>query len=526
MPHLIDPPPATPSPRHPIAWWPAAVLLGFVSVTLALTLLDSSRSFQQRNLTFLAITIGYTPLFLIWWGILSDAPRSWRLGGVLSAFTLVALIAASFRVTGVSGDLRPILESRWKSTPSIAPITTPTQGPGNNTNAAPKPAPNSSFTHFLGNQRDVAVHGIRLDPDWINRPPSILWQQTVGPAWSGFTIANGLAFTQEQDGDQEVVAALSLETGQRVWQQKHPGRYATTIAGEGPRSSPTLDQQRVFTLGAAGTLSAFNQSDGTLLWRVSLTELAGSRVPEWGFASAPLVVSNRVIVVAAGAKPVWAFDVATGKPVWSSDENGSNYGSVSLVELSGQSQLVHFGSRSVVALDPTDGRLLWKHPFGTGMPLVANPIVISSNRLAISAGYGVGAELIEATPNPDSGWDVRQIWSSRRLKAKFANPIRIADALYGLDDGMLAAIRLDTGEPLWKEGRWGHGQGLRVGDSYLLMAESGELLLLQPTPDGPNLRARFPVFTDKTWNPIALAGDLLLVRNDRLAACLRLPLVP
>ncbi len=522
MPHVTDPPTATPADRRPIAWWPAAVLLGFITLTLTLTLLDSSRSFQQRNLTFLATLVGYTPLVLIWWGILSDAPRSWRLGGVLSTLTLVALVASSFRVTGVSGDLRPILEPRWKSTPTPVSIAIPTQTPS----IATDPSPQATFSHFLGNQRDVAVHDIRLDTHWDSRPPTVLWRQPVGPAWSGFTIANGLAFTQEQDGDQEVVVALSLKTGQRVWQQRHPGRYATTIAGEGPRSSPTLAQDRVFTLGAAGTLSAFNQSDGTPLWRVSLTGLAGSRVPEWGFASAPLVISNRVIVVAGGTHAIWAFDVATGKPAWSSGDAGSNYGSVSLVELSGHSQLVYFGSRSVVALDPTDGRPLWKHPFGTGMPLVANPIVVSSNRLVVSAGYGVGAEMIETTLNTDSNWDVRPIWSSRRLKAKFANPIRIANALYGLDDGMLAGIRLDTGEPLWKEGRWGHGQGLRVGDSYLLMAESGELLLLQPSPEGPNLRSRFPVFTDKTWNPIALAGDLLLVRNDRLAACLRLPLLP
>jgi outer membrane protein assembly factor BamB len=522
VPPPINPSTNAPPIRRPVTWWPAAVLLGFVSLTLAITLLDPSRSFQQRNLTFLAITIGYTPLFLIWWGILSDAPRSWRIGGVFSAFTLVTLVAASFRVSGVSGDLRPIFEPRWKSTPFTTPISSPAQTQTGITNGPNHPA----FTHFLGNQRDVAVHGIRLDPDWINRPPAILWRQPVGPAWSGFTIANGLAFTQEQDGDHEVVAAFSIETGQRVWQQKHPGRYATTIAGEGPRSSPTLDQDRVFSLGAAGTLAAFNQSDGTLLWRVSLTELAGSRVPEWGFAAAPLVVGNLVIVVAGGSNPVWAFDITTGKPVWASSDHGSNYGSVSLVELSGHPQLVYFGSRAVVALNPTHGLPLWKHPFGTGMPLVANPILVSSNQLVISAGYGVGAELIEAKPNPTPAWDVRSIWASRRLKAKFANPVRFENILCGLDDGMLAAIRLDTGEPLWKEGRWGHGQGLRVGNSYLLMAESGELLLLQPSPDAPNLRARFTVFTDKTWNPIALAGDLLLVRNDRSAACLRLPLLP
>jgi outer membrane protein assembly factor BamB len=87
-------------------------------------------------------------------------------------------------------------------------------------------------------------------------------------------------------------------------------------------------------------------------------------------------------------------------------------------------------------------------------------------------------------------------------------------------------VNLADGAQRWKEGRYGHGQGLRVGDRYLLMAESGELVLLNPTPEAPNELARFRVFSSKTWNPPALAGDLLLVRNDQEAVCLRLKIAP
>ena len=98
--------------------------------------------------------------------------------------------------------------------------------------------------------------------------------------------------------------------------------------------------------------------------------------------------------------------------------------------------------------------------------------------------------------------------------------------LYGLDDGILACVNLADGAQRWKEGRYGHGQGLLVGDDYLLMSESGELVLLRLTPESPNELARFRVFNSKTWNPIALSGDLLLVRNDQEAVCLRLKCVP
>jgi len=124
----------------------------------------------------------------------------------------------------------------------------------------------------------------------------------------------------------------------------------------------------------------------------------------------------------------------------------------------------------------------------------------------------------------DSKLTARLVWKSIRMKAKFAHLFARADSLYGLDDGIFACVDLQDGSLRWKEGRYGHGQGLLVGDLYLLMAESGELVLLRPTPDAPNELARFRVFSAKTWNPLAFSGDRLLVRNDQEAACLRLKL--
>ena len=110
------------------------------------------------------------------------------------------------------------------------------------------------------------------------------------------------------------------------------------------------------------------------------------------------------------------------------------------------------------------------------------------------------------------------------MKAKFAHMFIRDGCVFGLDDGMFACVDLKDGAQKWKEGRYGHGQGLLVGDLYLLMGESGELVVLRPTHDAPYELARFRVFNSKTWNPIALSGNLLLVRNDREAVCLRLAL--
>ena len=118
----------------------------------------------------------------------------------------------------------------------------------------------------------------------------------------------------------------------------------------------------------------------------------------------------------------------------------------------------------------------------------------------------------------------RSVWKTKKMKAKFSNPVARDGFLYGLDDGIFACVDLQDGSQRWKEGRYGHGQGLLIGELYLLMSEQGELVLLHPTPEAPNELTRFRVFDRKTWNTIALTGDLLLARNDKEAACLRLKL--
>ena len=209
-------------------------------------------------------------------------------------------------------------------------------------------------------------------------------------------------------------------------------------------------------------------------------------------------------------------------PPWTAGSFSSSYASPSLGTLAGTPQILAFNDGSVSGHDPVTGEALWERPWGNGNVVCASPVVVGSNRVLFSSGYGVGAELLEITREDSGRFRVAPVWKSMRMKAKFAHMFVRDGFLYGLDDGIFACVDLRDGSQRWKEGRYGHGQGLLVGKNYLLMSESGELVLLLPTPDAPNELARFRVFNSKTWNPIALSGDLLLVRNDVEAVCLKL----
>ncbi len=434
---------------------------------------------------------------------------------------LVGLGAATLRIRGVSGDLLPILEPRWAQ--SALPSS---ESPTNWQEAATSPtaSPHPDFPQFLGPNRTATLTGVALDSDWKSRPPTVLWRQPIGAGWSGFAAVGDRALTQEQRGDQESVTCYELRSGRLLWMHGDAAHYTTTIAGVGPRCTPTVISNRVFTVGATGILNCLDLASGQLIWQRNLADDAGAKMPEWGFAGSPLCLDGLVIVSAGGQpdRSLLAYRAESGELAWAAGSAPVNYSSLFVTELAGVRQILAFNGRRITAHDAVAGTVLWEYPWGIGQPHVAVPVVAGANRVVFSSGYGVGAELLEIRRQTDGALTATRVWQSRRMKAKFANLVARDGFLYGLDDGILACLDLADGSQRWKEGRYGHGQGLLVGEHFLLMAEKGELVLLRPTPEAPNELHRFHVFNSKTWNPIALAGEYLLVRNDLEAACLRI----
>lgn len=476
-------------------------------------------AFQKRNLTTAQIVIIAGILLVVWWTFLSRAPNRLRLSITFGLVGLALVCAALFRLRGMSGDMLPIVEFRWARQPTFQKAS------GSATNATTtETLSRPTFPQYLGPNRDGVLTGPKPDTNWTAQVPEILWRQKVGAGWSGFVIVGDLAITQEQRGDEECVVAYELLAGKPVWQHADKSRYNTVIAGEGPRATPTVVSNRIFTCGGAGLLNCLDLATGRRLWSSDLIAESGGKVPQWGYTCSPLVVENLIIVHGGEevSQSLLAFDVESGKRAWSGGMNGPSYSAPRFATLAGVPQILSFNDGSVSAHNPTTGATLWEKPWGNGNVVCASPVVVSANRVLFSSGYGVGSELLEISQVTSNRLAARLVWKSIRMKSKFAHLYARDGNLYGLDDGIFACVNLADGSQRWKEGRYGHGQGLLVDDLYLLMAESGELVLLCPTPEAPNELARFRVFNSKTWNPIALSGDLLLVRNDQEAACLRL----
>lgn len=477
---------------------------------------------QDKLLRTAVLLMAAYALFLVWVVFISRWKPRARWGVFI--FTIVAIVFCRFglRIGGVTGDMLPIVEWRWKEKPqaalaSVVPTTSEAPLTSHSTS--------NSFPQFLGPNRNGILSGPTLAHDWKQSPPKELWRRAVGSAWSGFVVQGEYAITQEQRGPEELVVCYDVLTGNPRWSHADQSRYATTIAGEGPRATPAISDNRVYSMGGAGMFNCLELATGKIIWQTNTIAAHRAKVPEWGVACSPLVTERAVFVTVGGRNSsMVAFDKETGAVLWTSGHDDVHWSSPVRVSLDGVPQILIF-SENVSSYDERTGKLLWHYPWRNSYPHVSVPLLLSSNRVLVSQGYGTGAELLQIS-RESNRWKAERLWKSIRMKSKFGTLIHRDGSVYALDDGALACIDVNTGELKWKGDRYGHGQMLLVGDLLLLMAENGDVVLLEPNPDEQRELARHKVFAAKTWNPPALAGDVLLVRNDREAACLRLPLAP
>jgi len=516
-------PPRT-AARPAICWWPAAVILLAAFGVLLWIWGFYGRQRQDRNLATEITLVLTVALLLLWCLLLSRMRWRWRFAWLGGVAVLIGLTMALFRMQGVTGDLVPVLRWRWGHSAWSAPDAS--RPPGSTPTPDPATGLTNDYPQFLGPNRNGMVASPRLARDWKTQPPQRLWAQPVGTGWSGFAVAGHLAITLEQRGENETINAYDLLSGSPIWSYPYPAHFQSTLAGEGPRATPTIAGNRVYALGSSGLLNCLALDTGKLLWSKDILRDSQAELEVWGMSSSPLLVNDQVVVSAGGKnhRSLVAYRAADGEFAWGGGTDGAGYSSPLLADLAGVRQILIFNSGGVLAHDPSSGEVLWKYHWPGGHPHVSTPVVLPGDRLLVSSGYGVGSELLRVQKGTDGKWSASRIWKSNRLKAKFTNLVYRGDFIYGLDDGIMACLDATTGEPKWKYGRYGHGQEILVGDLLLVGAESGEMILLDPNPQAAREIARFSALHGKTWNPPALAGQYLVVRNDKEAACYRLPL--
>ena len=434
-----------------------------------------------------------------------DAPAA----AVAAPVDAAAAVAAPAAATSASAAEMPAASGAANS-PDPVPVAAPARVP--------------EWPGFRGAERNAVVHAIRIDTDWVASPPTELWRRRIGPGWGSFAVDHDLIYTQEQRGDDEIVACYRLSTGEPVWRHRDPVRFYESNGGAGPRGTPTLSNGRVYAMGATGVLNALDAGTGAVIWSRHAGADTKVAVPEWGFSSSPLVVDGVVIVAAAGT--LAGYDAADGATRWIGPRHEFSYSSPHLVTVDGVPQVLMLSPPGVVSVAPSDGRLLWEHTFEGGG--IVQPAVTADGDVLISGLAGTGGSGVRrlGVTRVSGNWYVRERWTSNGLKPYFNDYVVHRGHAYGFDGSILSSIDLTDGTRKWKGGRYGAGQMILLADQDLLLvvSEEGGLALVSATADEFVEVTRAPAIEGKTWNHPVLVGTTLLVRNGEEMAAFRLPL--
>lgn len=517
-----------------IVWWAffsraprteRLIAVVFIIATFIITpyMLHESIVTSMMGMMFPIFSLPTLSLAFVIWAVASrHMPSSLQRTTMIATIVLASCAWALVKTGGFDGNLQHDFSWRWADTHEDRLLAQTSDASMANTSVAIAANTEADWPGFRGPNRDGIIRGIQIETNWSASPPTELWRHLIGPGWSSFAVHGDLLYTQEQRGDDEVVACYTLTTGEPVWKHRDPARFWEANAGAGPRATPTLKNGRVYTLGATGILNVLNATDGTVIWSRNAVTDTQAKIPGWGIASSPLVVNDLVIVATNGA--LVAYDINTGTPRWFGPKEGYGYSSPHLLTFDGITHIVLSRGDRITSVSPTDGKLLWEHPLPSGTSIV-QPAQTPNGDLLLSDGEKSGMRRISILHTANE-WTTEERWETNRLKPYFSDFVIHNDHAYGFDGNILACIDIATGKRKWKGGRYGQGQLILLADQNILLvlSEHGELKLVSATADQFTELAHSSALEGKTWNHPVLIGNTLLVRNGEEMVAFKLTL--
>ena len=534
-----------PPTKSTLNWRPALYLV------LAMILVEGTAYYvlgtvmgekTYQSLSIILASMLTVALLTAWWVLLSKTPWKYRLLGIAALLLGAVTLNYSLRFEGFSGDMIPQYDFSWSPTETeltarLQDKTEPASPAATAPSATAWQVQDNDWPQYRGPERDGIVRHARVPRDW--RPSEPLWKIPIGLGWSSFAVVGDFAFTQEQRGEYEAITCYDSQTGRLRWMHQNRARFSESLGGDGPRATPTFHDGYLYCQGATGILDCLNARTGQLIWtRNILTDAGAANIP-WGMAGSPLIHGDLVIVSPGGSNSssLVAYDRISGERVWGGGASQASYSSPILQRVWDEEQIWIFNGKGLFAHDPADGRVLWNFPYANRPKInVAQPIALEpadpddrSVYVALPTGYSTGTTMLRLSQGTgaDHDWKIQSQWKSRYLKPKFSTVVVKGQYAYGADEGILTCIDFkNQGKRRWKDGRYGYGQLLLLGDLLLIQAESGDVVLVEADPERFRETSRFSALEGKTWNHPAIGNSLLLLRNGQEACAFRLPDAP
>ncbi len=372
------------------------------------------------------------------------------------------------------------------------------------------------WPQWRGTGRDAKVTGFTVPETW---PKELTqkWKVTVGNGDATPALVGDKLYVFTREGDEEIIRCLDAGTGKELWQDKNEAVAPTGGAARhpGPRSSPTVADGKVITLGVGGILTCYNVAAGDVVWRKD--DFPGAW-PQFFAAMSPIVVDGLCIAHLGKENEgaIVAYNLADGSRKWKWSGDGPTYSSPVLMTIDGTKQLVVHTEKNLVGMAVADGKLLWQIETPNERRFYSSATAIVDGQTIYYTGQGTGSRAVKIKKEAD-GFVTEELWSNGELGTSFNTPVLKNGMLFGLSQNSnFYCINATDGQTAWtgtdQIDRF--GSMIDAGSCLLALSPKSQLVVLEPNDKECKELASYKVSESPTYAHPVVAGNRIFVKDQ------------
>ncbi len=355
---------------------------------------------------------------------------------------------------------------------------------------------------------------------WPNRGPKQVWRIPLGAGYSGIVVSEGLVYTIYGTRGDEYCIALNEKTGKKVWRTYLSSIFRNGF-GDGPRSTPTVDEGKVYAISGQGIINCLDAKTGDKIWGQDLLRKYSASNVTWGFSSSPYIYDGMLVCNVGGTgHGIIALDKSNGKLIWRSTNDKGAYSTAVSAKIGGKEQLIFFTAKGIVSVIPKNGKVLWRYGWKTAHDVNAATPIVQGDYVFLSSGYNSGAALIKISKRGGS-YSVKEVWKTREMKNHFSSSIFYEGHFYGFNNTRLVCMDFKKGKTQWSQAGFNKGSLLGIDGHMIVLGERGKLALVELNPNEYREKSKTSIFPrTKCWTVPTVANGRLFARNEQEMVCL------
>lgn len=383
-------------------------------------------------------------------------------------------------------------------------------------------SPSTDWPQWRGLERNGVSRETGLLREWPRTGPAVVWSASqLGEGYGSVAVAGSRVFVQGMKNRQSVVTSLDRTSGKPVWSVAI-GTAQENDRGSGPRSTPTVDGDRVYVLTENGDLVCLMVADGKVVWRRNILRDFSGRNINWLVSESPLVDGNRLIVSPGGRNAgMAALDKMTGMTIWVSKElsDEAGYASPVVADVQGVRTIMTLTGNAGIGVRATDGKLMWRYGNVANNTANITTPVYSNGKVFYTSAYGTGGALLALKASGETV-SAQEVYFTRNMQNHHGGVVLVDGYLYGFNNSILTCLEFDTGKVMWRDRSVGKGSVAYADGHLYILSENNIVGLVEASPKGYRETGRFTISDQgwPTWAHPVVSGGRLYIRNQNVLA--------